>query len=288
MISFNPRLTTPQTQELVIQALEQGDLSAGGPFTDKVGSLISDLHLGAHTYLTKSCTTALEFAALLLSIGPGDEVILPSFTFSSTANAFALRGASLKFADIDPATFSAELPQITPHLTKKTRAVVTMAYGGVTRDIKTISHHCQALNIPLVQDNALGLFATIDGTPLGAIGDMSTLSFHQTKSLSCGEGGALVINKPMDIDRADCIANNGTNRLAFLRGAVDNYTWQTLGSNISLSELLAAVLSAQFEIAEEWQTQRKAIWSIYNEHTGQQFRGLLCSVIIKSSRHLLA
>jgi dTDP-4-amino-4,6-dideoxygalactose transaminase len=219
--------------------------------------------------LTTSCTHALELAALLVRIAPGDEVVVPSFTFSSTANAFALRGARIRFADVSPETFSMEAPELEAALTDRTTAVCAVAYGGVNRDIAAIVRLCRDRSISLIEDAAQALFATSGGQALGTFGCLGALSFHSTKNVSCGEGGALILNDRSLESRALTLREKGTDRTRFLRGEVDRYTWQEIGSSYLPSDVLAAILAAQLEHASVLQRRRHEIWSIYRSRLGE-------------------
>ncbi|HTE53911.1 MAG TPA: dTDP-4-amino-4,6-dideoxygalactose transaminase [Kofleriaceae bacterium] len=262
MLPFARHVAAPGEAALVAEALASGHVSGDGPFTARAGELLAE-RLGAGVLLTTSCTHALELAGLLLGVGRGDEVVLPSFTFSSTANAFALRGAVVRFADVDPGTFSMEWAQLEAALTPRTRVVVAMAYGGVMRDLAAIAEGCAARGIALVEDAAHGLFASAGGRPVGTFGRLGALSFHATKNVSCGEGGAIVLNDASLAERAVILREKGTDRTRFLRGEVDKYTWQEVGSSYLPSDLLAAVLVAQLEHAEASQARRHAIWDVY-------------------------
>jgi dTDP-4-amino-4,6-dideoxygalactose transaminase len=266
VIYFSRHLVAPNELGYVQEALQSGLTSGDGRFTGRASSLLAEVHGGAKTLLTTSGTHALELAALALNLQPGDEVVLPSFTFSSTANAFALRGCKLRFADIDPATFSMELPEVRAAITLATRAVVTVAYGGVLRDLPAIAELCGQRSIALIEDNAHGLFARLRGRPLGTFGRLAALSFHATKNISCGEGGALLINDPELVHRVEILREKGTDRSRFLRGEVDKYTWRGVGSSYLPSDVLAAVLTAQLENAAETQAQRHRIWQVYRQH----------------------
>lgn len=266
MIYFSRHLLAPSELQYVQDALESGLTSGDGRFTKRASSLLSDAHGGTKALLTTSGTHALELAALSIDLQPGDEVLLPSFTFSSTANAFALRGCRLRFADIDPGTFSMELPQVRAAVTPATRAVVTVAYGGVLRDIGAIAEFCRTRGLSLIEDNAHGLFARSHGRPLGTFGKLSALSFHATKNISCGEGGALLVNDAELLHRIEILREKGTDRSRFLRGEVDKYTWRGVGSSYLPSDVLAAVLTAQLENAERTQARRHSIWNVYREH----------------------
>jgi len=203
-------------------------------------------------------------AALLLDLKPGDEVIFPSFTFVSTVNAFVLRGAKPVFADIRPDTLNIDENQIVKLITTRTRAVVLVHYGGIGCNMSTILEIAARYNLKVVEDNAHGLFGKYDGKPLGSFGCMATQSFHETKNISCGEGGALLINDPQYIERSEIIREKGTDRSRFFRGQVDKYTWVDIGSSYLPSDILAAYLFAQLEQWQTIQAKRKIIWETYH------------------------
>jgi dTDP-4-amino-4,6-dideoxygalactose transaminase len=216
--------------------------------------------------LTTSGTHALEMAALLLEIGPGDEVIVPSFTFSSTANAFALRGAHPVFIDIRPDTLNLDETQLERLITPRTRAVVPVHYAGVGCEMDAIAEIAGRYGVPVVEDNAHGLFGRYRGRYLGSFGCLAAQSFHESKNFTCGEGGALLINDPKLIERAEIVAEKGTDRSRFYRGQVDKYTWVDVGSSYVMSDLLAAFLWAQLEARERIQAARRTAWHYYYEH----------------------
>ncbi len=262
-IPFNRPSTAKSSVPYVTQALLSGRTSGDGPYTKRCGTYLTT-RLGAPAaLLTTSCTDALEMAALLTRIQPGDEVIVPSFTFSSTAAAFALFGATIVFADVRGDTLNINENDLPNLITQKTKAVVVVHYAGVGCEMDTITALCQDAGIALVEDNAHGLFGRYRGRNLGSFGVLSTLSFHETKNLSCGEGGALIINDPSLVDRAEIIREKGTNRSQFWRGQVDKYTWVDHGSSFLPADYVAAALLAQFEEAEVIQAKRKALWDRY-------------------------
>ena len=245
------------------RALESGHLSGDGEYTRRCSELLA-AELGAErVLLTTSCTHALEMSALLLDLGPGDEVIVPSFAFVSTALAFALRGARPVFVDVRPDTLNLDEALLEAAITPRTRAIVVLHYGGVACAMDAILHLAKQHGIAVVEDNAHGLFGCWRGRPLGSLGAMATQSFHETKNLSCGEGGALVLNDASLIDRAEILREKGTDRSRFFRGQVDKYSWVDLGSSYLPSELCAAVLWAQLEEREAIQARRQAIWRRY-------------------------
>jgi dTDP-4-amino-4,6-dideoxygalactose transaminase len=220
----------------------------------------------AKVLLTTSCTDALEMAALLIGIQPGDEVIVPSFTFVSTANAFVLRGARPVFADIRTDTLNIDEQQFERLITNRTKAVVPVHYAGVGCDMEVISNVAKRHAISIIEDNAHGLFGKYKGTYLGGFGALATLSFHETKNFTCGEGGALVINDRDYIQRAEILREKGTNRSRFFRGEIDKYTWVDLGSSFLPSDILAAFLYAQLEARNEILEKRQRRWNFYYKH----------------------
>jgi dTDP-4-amino-4,6-dideoxygalactose transaminase len=248
------------------QAVANGHISGDGPFTRQCHALLEQA-LGVNkVLLTTSCTHALEMAALLLNVQPGDEVIVPSFTFVSTINAFVLRGAKPVFIDIRPDTLNLDEKQLDRLITSRTRAIVPVHYAGVACEMDTIMNVAQRHNIAVVEDNAHGLFGTYKDRLLGTFGVMATQSFHETKNFTCGEGGALLVNDPALIERAEIIREKGTNRSRFFRGQVDKYSWVDLGSSYLPPDMLSGFLLAQLEAREEIQARRKQIWEHYDEN----------------------
>ena len=235
-----------------------------GPFTQRATDLLRTLVGGGDCLLTTSCTHALEMTAILLDLQPGDEVVMPSFTFVSTANAFALRGAVPVFVDIRPDTLNIDETRIEEAITERTRAVVVVHYGGVGCDMDAIEAIAARHGLPVIEDNAHGLGGSYRGRPLGSFGAMATQSFHSTKNVSCGEGGALVVNDHRFHDRAEIIREKGTNRSQFFRGMVDKYRWVDAGSSYLPSDILAAALTAQLEAFDQTQERRHQIWSAYD------------------------
>jgi len=265
VVPFNRPTEAPSAGDFLREVLATGKVSGDGPFTRRASSVLSQLHSDASVLLTTSCTHALEMAALLLDIEPGDEVIIPSFTFVSTANAFVLRGAVPVFVDVRPDTLNLDESLIEAAITERTRAIVPVHYAGVGCDMEAIGKLAERHGVSVVEDNAHGLFGKLHGRPLGTFGSMSTLSFHETKNISTGEGGALIINDPTLVERAEIIREKGTNRSRFFRGQVDKYTWVDVGSSYLPSELVAAVLAAQLEIAADVQAARANVWRRYHE-----------------------
>ena len=262
-VPFNRPTVAPRQIEYVNEAFQGRHLSGDGPFTEKASQLLSDLHCGSKVLLTTSCTAALELSALLLDFAPGDEVIVPSFTFVSSANAFAIMGATIVFAEIDPKTLSISAQTIEQLISPRTRAIVAVNYGGAASVTKDLIDLAKVHNISIIEDNAHGLFASHDDNPLGTQSSVSTLSFHETKNVTCGEGGALVINDPSLIERAEIIREKGTNRSQFFRGAIDKYTWVDKGSSYLSSDINAAILLAQLEFAETIQKRRRKAFDYY-------------------------
>jgi len=265
-IDFNIPVLAGNELEYIQQAFTNQHISGDGQFTKKSSALLEQIVGVSRVILTTSCTHALEMAALLLDIKDGDEVIIPSFTFVSTVNAFVLRGARPVFIDIRPDTLNLDEDLLENLITERTKAVVPVHYAGIGCEMDRITSICTKYNLQIVEDNAHGLFGKYQGKPLGTFGAMATQSFHETKNVTCGEGGALLINDPDFIDRAEIIREKGTNRARFYRGMVDKYTWVDIGSSYLPSEILAAVLYAQLEKWQQIQQKRKAIWHYYHNN----------------------
>jgi dTDP-4-amino-4,6-dideoxygalactose transaminase len=248
----------------VQQAIDQIHTAGDGPFTKKCQALLEGELGVAKALLTTSCTHALELAALLLEIEPGDEIVVPSFTFVSTANAFILRGARPVFVDIRPDTLNLNESLLERAITKRTRAIVPVHYAGVGCEMDRIMEIADRHGIAVVEDNAHGLLGAYRGKLLGTFGELATLSFHETKNFTCGEGGALLINDPVFIERAEILREKGTDRSRFFRGQVDKYTWVDVGSSYLPSDMLAAFLYAQLEAKSRIQAARRRIWECYH------------------------
>jgi dTDP-4-amino-4,6-dideoxygalactose transaminase len=266
ILPFNKPCFVGNEQVYIAQAIAQGQISGDGLFTRKCHAYLQE-ELGVpKVLLTTSCTHALEMAALLLRIQPGDEVIVPSFTFVSTVNAFVLRGARPIFIDIRPDTLNLDETQLERLITPRTKAIVPVHYAGVGCEMDRILEIAGRYGLAVVEDNAHGLFGKYKGKYLGTFGCMATQSFHETKNFTCGEGGALLVNDPRYIERAEIIREKGTNRSRFFRGQVDKYTWVDLGSSYLPSDILAAFLYAQLEAKEQIQARRQRVWEYYYEH----------------------
>ena len=264
-IRFNRPTETGEELEHVARAVATGRLSGDGPYTRHCQRLIEQ-ELGVHkALLTTSCTDALELSALLLDIGPGDEVLVPSFTFVSTVNAFVLRGARPVFVDIRPDTLNLDENQLEDRISDRTRAILPIHYAGVGAEMDTILELAARHGLAVVEDNAHGLFGKYRGRWLGSLGELATLSFHETKNFTCGEGGALLINDPRLVQRAEILREKGTNRSQFFRGEVDKYTWVDLGSSFLPSDILAAYLYPQLRSWHRIQDARRAVWMRYRD-----------------------
>ena len=265
-ITFNWPGVEGNEQTYMAEAIAQGHQSGDGPFTRKCHSLLEQALGVPKVLLTTSCTHALEMAAILLDIKPGDEVIVPSFTFVSTINAFVLRGAKPVFCDIRSDTLNLDETLLEQLITPRTRVILPVHYAGVSCEMDTIMEIASQYGLSVVEDNAHGLFGKYKGRYLGTIGNLATQSFHETKNISCGEGGALLINDSRYIERAEIIREKGTNRSRFFRGQVDKYTWVDIGSSYLPSDILAAFLYGQLEVREAIQAKRRRIWKYYLAH----------------------
>lgn len=265
-IPFNRSSTIGKELLYIAESLLGGQIAGDQAFTKRCQALLEQTTGTRKALLTTSCTHSLELAALLLDIGPGDEVILPSFTFVSTANAFVLRGARPVFIDVRPDTFNLDENQLSRLMTDRTKAIVPVHYAGVGCEMDAILDSCRKRGVAVVEDNAHGLFGRYRGRPLGTFGGLATQSFHETKNLTCGEGGALLVNDLRYIERAEILREKGTNRAQFFRGQVAKYTWVDVGSSYVVSDVLAAFLFGQLEQWERVQTRRKQVWEYYHLH----------------------
>ena len=286
-IPFNrPSLAGDELRYLA-EAVETGHLSGDGRYTARCHALL-EKDLGVRkVLLTTSCTHALEMTALLLNVGPGDEVIVPAYTFVSVVNAFVLRGARPVFADVRPDTLNLDEARLEPLISPRTRAVVPVHYAGVACEMDAILDIAARHGVRVIEDNAHGLYGRYKNRLLGTMGALATLSFHETKNFTCGEGGALIVNDPSLLERAEILREKGTNRSRFFRGQVDKYTWVDVGSSYLPSELLAAFLLAQLESRERIQASRQRIWRYYAEHLADwaPTRGVKLPTVPASCEH---
>lgn len=263
-IPFNKASLVGTEHEYIDVAVRRGHISGDGAFGRRCEELLQGQLGVSRVLLTTSCTHALEMAALLLDLKAGDEVLVPSFTFASTINAFVLRGVVPIFIDIRSDTLNVDESLLERAITPATRAIVVVHYAGVACEMDAIQEIARRNNLSIVEDNAHGLFGTYKGRPLGTFGALATQSFHETKNITCGEGGALVVNDSLLVERAEIIREKGTDRSRFFRGQVDKYTWVDIGSSYVLSEILAAFLCAQLEQGPSIQDARRRIWYHYN------------------------
>jgi dTDP-4-amino-4,6-dideoxygalactose transaminase len=264
-IGFNkPYLTGKETQ-YIEESVRSGKISGDGEFTKKCHAFFEDRYRFKKALLTTSCTDALEMAAILVNIQPGDEVIAPAFTFVSTVNAFVLRGAKIRFIDCLSDYPNMDVDQIAPLVSEKTKAIIPVHYAGVACDMDPLMKLASDNNIHVVEDAAQAIDSYYKGIPLGSIGDLAAFSFHETKNVIAGEGGMLVINNEEFLRRAEIIREKGTNRSAFFRGEIDKYGWVDIGSSFLPSDIIAAFLYAQLENLDDIQKRRAAIWTKYYE-----------------------
>lgn len=263
VIKFNSATITEADEAAVISALRSEQISGNGPFGQEAEEMLSQIHGGSRVLLTTSCTHALEMSALLLNLEPGDEVIVPAYTFVSTALAFLMHGGRPVFVDVKSDTLNIDEKLIEAAITPHTRAICVVNYAGFGVDFETVVALCERYGLILIEDNAHGLGGKYKGQTLGTFGAMSTLSFHETKNLTSGEGGALVLNDSRFVERAEILREKGTNRANFFRGQVDKYTWVGLGSSWVQSEILGALLASQLRRMNEVNERRRRIWDSY-------------------------
>ena len=263
MIPFNQASIGQRELDLLAEALKLGHISGNGPTTAQAERLLESVHGSGRSLLTTSCTHALEMSARLLRLEPGDEIIVPSFTFVSTAGAFLLHSGRPVFVDVREDTLNIDFEQARDAISPRTKAICIVHYAGVAAEPDRFAELCKERGIALIEDNAHGLFGSFRGRPLGTFGSMSTMSFHETKNITCGEGGALHLNAEELIERAEILREKGTDRSRFFRGEVDKYTWVDVGSSWVLSDLLAGVLLGQLKRRERIQARRSTIWSRY-------------------------
>jgi dTDP-4-amino-4,6-dideoxygalactose transaminase len=265
MIPFSIPYVPEISKQYALEALESNHQQGDGPFTAKASKMVSDLVGGGHVLLTPSCTHALEMASMLANLGPDDEVILPSFTFTSAATSVTKFGATPVFVDIEMESKGIDVNQVREAINSKTKAISWVNYAGVAPDIVGLQRLAKEFDLLLIEDNAHGLGGTYKGKPLGSFGDFATQSFHATKNIQCGEGGALVINNTKYVERAEIIREKGTDRSKFIRGEVQKYQWVDRGSSYLLAETLAAVLLGQLEEFDKIQSQRQHVFNTYSE-----------------------
>lgn len=264
-IRFNFPHATGRELEYVTDAIERGRLAGGERYMHRCQELLQQITGAGKVLLTTSCTSALEMATLLAGLGPGDEVILPSFTFTSTANAVVLRGAVPVFVDVQRETLNVDPDAVAAAITPRTRAIVPVHYAGVACDMAPILDLASENDLVVIEDAAQGVLGYLDDRHLGTLGHLGAFSFHQTKNIQAGEGGALLVNDPALVERAEIVWEKGTNRAAFSRGEVDKYTWLDVGGSFQPSELVSAFLLAQLEAAEEITQRRLELWNAYHE-----------------------
>ena len=263
-VPFNRAEVAGRELELIREAVESGHTSSGGPFSRQAGELLQEATGAGEVLLTTSCTAALELSAMLLDLGPDDTVIVPSFTFTSSALAFARQGARILFCDIEPDTLGLDPRHVAELLDDSVRAVVVVHYAGVACDVEGVrAVLADRPDVVVVEDAAHGLHGAWRDERLGSLGRFATLSFHETKNFSCGEGGALLLNDPADVARARVLYDKGTDRQAFFMGQVDKYSWRDTGSSFGMSDVLAAYLVGQLEQAGSIQARRRSVWEGY-------------------------
>ena len=286
-IPFNRADISKIDQGYVSKSIENAHVSGNGKFGMLAERFFEDSLTVCRSLLTTSCTHALEMCALLLNLNDGDEVIVPSFTFVSTASAFLMHGAKPVFVDVDDATLNIDAKNIEAAITPRTRAVCIVHYAGIAVDLDEIQKVCNKYGIVLIEDNAHGLFSTYKGKSLGSFGSLATLSFHETKNITCGEGGSLLINDDSLIERAEILREKGTDRSRFLRGQVDKYTWVDLGSSWVISDILAAILMSQLERSDEIQRKRKFVFDFYDRELSSwaMNNGFRCPIIPEYCQH---
>lgn len=264
-IPFNRPFVNEAERKAVAEAVGQDVLHGDGPISERVQAYLEDWLNVRHAYLTTSCTHALEMAMIALDIGPGDEVIMPSFTFVSTANAVVLRGATPVFAEVDPKTLNVDPEDVARQISDRTQVIMPIHYGGVACDMDALKELADAHDLRIVEDAAQGVDAYYKDQPLGTLGDAGCYSFHDTKNITSGEGGAFLTNDDSLAERAEIVREKGTNRSAFYRGEVDKYSWVDKGSSYIQSDVLAALLEAQLAKRDEIRRRRKMVWMAYRE-----------------------
>ena len=284
-VPFSKPYRSENEAKFIEEVLNSGKTAGGGKYTQQTQNFIEN-QIGGNCLLTNSCTAALEISALLLDIQAGDEIILPSYTFPSSANAFLLRGATIKFVDSQANHPNMDLNHLEELISEKTKAIVPMYYGGVSSDWQRLKALHEKHKFYIIEEAAQAYGASYFNKPLGSLGDLAVFSFHETKNISCGEGGALIVNKKEWIEPAEIIWEKGTNRAAFKRGEIDKYEWVALGSSYVNSELNAAYLLAQFEQSSYWLEERKKQWNYYFEQLSfLEEKGILLPQILDFANH---
>lgn len=285
MIPFNIPPCVPKCYDYVREAIDARKISGDGGFTKRCNEALEAMTGAPKALLTTSGTTAIEMAAILCDIKPGDEVIMPAYTFVSTANPFVLRGATIVFADVEPDTMNLDPKRVREAITERTRAIVPVHYAGVCCDMDELRAIADEHGLMLIEDAAQAVGSFYKGRAAGAMSDVGCFSFHETKNFSMGEGGAVILNRPELIERAEIIREKGTNRSRFYRGQVDKYTWVDIGSSFLPSELNAAYLLAQLESNVEITAKRMAIWNRYDKELGEaEQKGLLKRMVVPEGR----
>ena len=265
MIPFNKPIFLPDMEIKIKKSLQSGNIGGNGPFSQKIQSLlIKKIKVKGEIFLTTSCTHALEASAIALNLKKNDEVIVPAYTFVTSASAFYLNGAKIRFCDIRNDTLNIDENKIEKLINKKTKAIVPVHYAGVSCEMDKVLELSSYYNLVTIEDNAHGLFSKYKGKYLGTMGDFATQSFHETKNFSCGEGGAIIVNNKKYIDKIEKIVEKGTNRKIFLNGLVNKYSWVDSGSSYLISDILASILYSQLQNAKKIQEKRKLIWIKYN------------------------
>lgn len=285
MIPFNKPLITGKEQEYLNKVIENNKFSGNGEFTQRCSKILEQKIGCAKAIMTPSCTDALEMAGLLCNLKPGDEVIMPSYTFVTTAGAFALRGVDFAWCDIREDTKNIDETKIESLITPRTKAVVVVHYAGVACQMDVIRDICRRYDLFLVEDAAQAIDCSFNGKPLGGFGDLAALSFHETKNIQCGEGGALLVNNPDMIERAQFIRDKGTNRFHFNQGIVDKYTWVELGASYLMSELQAAFLYPQLLESGNINQNRLKTWNLYYQSLEDQLSGEKLPIIPPNVEH---
>ena len=284
-LRFNVPYVTGKELDYIHEVFENKVFAGNGPFTKRVHRFLEERYGVPHALLTHSCTGAMEIAAIVLDLGPGDEVIVPSYTFCSTASAFLRTGATIVFCEIDPATMNLDAADVARRITPKTKAIVPVHYGGIAADMDALMALAQEHGLRVVEDAAQGIEATLGGRWLGAIASMGALSFHETKNIQCGLGGALFVNDPSFFDRAENIWERGTNRTKMFKGLVDKYSWVEMGSSFYPSEVQAAFILAQLESIDDNLAERRTIYDAYiNGLTPLAEKGMLALPVVGSGR----